>query len=58
MTNSSLNVKKKKGGDKMPTCKDCKFYKPIDETRGNCFGHEVPADMPVDKCPAKAFQPK
>ena len=42
----------------MPTCKDCKFYKPIDETKGDCFGHEVPADMNVDKCPAGAFQPR
>ena len=29
------------------TCKDCKH-----------FGHEVPADMPAEQCPAKAFEPK
>lgn len=40
----------------MPTCKDFKFYEPIDETKGNCFGHEVPADMDVEKCSQKAFQ--
>jgi len=42
----------------MPTCKDCKFYEPIDEVKGNCFGHEVLADMDIEECPAKAFQPK
>jgi len=42
----------------MPTCKDCKFYKPIDETKGDCFGHEVLADMDADNCPAGAFQPR
>jgi hypothetical protein len=40
------------------TCKDCKYYKPIDETKGECFGHIVPADMPVEQCPAKAFEPR
>ncbi len=42
----------------MPTCKDCKFYKPVDDTMGNCFGHEVPGNLDTDKCPAKSFQPK
>lgn len=37
------------------TCKDCKYYKPVDETKGDCFGHEVPADMPAEQCPAKAL---
>jgi len=41
----------------MPTCKDCKFYKAIDEVKGDCFGHEVPADKDVKECPANAFQP-
>jgi hypothetical protein len=45
-----------KGGEKTPTCKDCKFYKPIDENKGDCFGHEVLAKMPAEKCPAKSFQ--
>lgn len=40
------------------TCKDCKYYKPVDETKGDCFGHEVPANMPAEKCPAKAFEPR
>ena len=40
------------------TCKDCKYYKPIDEARGDCFGHEVPADMLAEQCPAKAFELK
>ncbi len=42
----------------MKTYKDCKFYKPIDETKGNCFGHEVSADQNAEECPQKAFQPK
>jgi len=42
----------------MATCSECKFYKEIDETKGDCFGHEVQADMDVEKCPANAFQPK
>jgi len=42
----------------MATCKDCKFYKPIDETKGDCFGHEVPAITNVDNCPTKSFQPR
>ncbi len=40
------------------TCKDCKYHKPIDETKGDCFGHVVPADMLVEKCLAKAFEPR
>jgi hypothetical protein len=43
---------------KMATCKDCKFYEPTDEVKGDCFGHEVPADRDADECPAKAFQPR
>lgn len=42
----------------MPTCKDCKFYEPIDEAQGNCFGHSVSGDRDADECPANAFQPK
>ena len=40
----------------MPMCKDCKFYTPIDETKGDCFGIEVPANMNANDCPQKAFQ--
>jgi hypothetical protein len=42
----------------MAKCKDCKFYKPLTETTGDCFGHEVPAQMDSNNCPQKAFQPK
>ncbi len=42
----------------MPTCRDCKFYKPIDDTKGDCLGHEVPGDRDAKLCPAKAFTPK
>lgn len=44
--------------EKKYSCKDCKCYKPIDETKGDCFGHGVPADMSVEQCPAKAFEPR
>ncbi len=42
----------------MAQCKDCKFYKPIDETKGDCFGHEVPATLDTEKCPTNSFQPR
>ncbi len=42
----------------MPKCNECKFYEPIDEEKGNCFGQEVPGDMDTDKCPVNAFRPK
>ena len=42
----------------MATCKDCKFYEPMDETKGNCFGYEISGDRDADECPQKAFQPK
>lgn len=42
----------------MLKCKECKFYKRIDNDKGDCFGHEVPANMDANKCPKKAFQPK
>ena len=43
---------------KMAQCKDCKFYKTIDETKGNCFGHEVPATLDSGNCPTNSFQPR
>ncbi|HOI40997.1 MAG TPA: hypothetical protein PL168_09730 [Methanobacterium sp.] len=42
----------------MPQCKECKFYKPIDNEKGNCFGQEIPGDMDTDKCLVNAFRPK
>ena len=39
-------------------CRDCKFYKPIDDTVGDCFGAEVSGDMDVGNCPEDAHQPK
>jgi len=42
----------------MPTCKECRFYKPVDDSKGDCFGHEAPANMDAEKCLKKAFQPK
>jgi len=44
----------------MSQCKDCKFLKPKedDPTKGDCFGHEVDAEMDAEKCPTNSFQPK
>ena len=42
----------------MAQCKECKFYKPIDDTKGDCFGHEVPATLDTSNCPSNAFQPR
>ena len=42
----------------MAQCKECKHYKPIDDTKGDCFGHEVPATLDVEHCPAHAFTPR
>ncbi|MEJ2249648.1 MAG: hypothetical protein P8Y97_08315 [Candidatus Lokiarchaeota archaeon] len=37
----------------MVQCKDCKFYKPVDDTKGDCFGHEVPATTDASSCPTE-----
>lgn len=42
----------------MATCKDCKFYKPIDDSIGDCFGHEVPGNTNASNCPTNSFQPR
>ena len=42
----------------MPKCRDCKYYKPISEEEGDCFGHRVKGDMDAEDCPMKAFEPK
>jgi len=44
----------------MPTCKDCKFYTPVDVRTGNCsnLGSEVLADIDTGMCPLRTFQPK
>jgi len=42
----------------MSKYKECKFYKTIDNTKGDCFGHEVPANMDSSRCPTKSFQPR
>jgi len=56
----------------MAVCKECEYYNLIDGvpeagelkaptvgvSKGNCFGHEVLADMSSEKCPLKAFEPK
>jgi AbrB family looped-hinge helix DNA binding protein len=47
-----------KGGSKMSKCKECQFYAPVDETKGNCFGHEVSGDQDANQCPSKAFKPR
>lgn len=42
----------------MAQCKECQFYKPIDDTKGDCFGHEVPSTLNTDYCPGKSFKPR
>ncbi|MBU1177830.1 hypothetical protein KJ903_01295 [Patescibacteria group bacterium] len=44
----------------MPKCKDCKFFKTKEEdaAKGDCFGHEVDAELDTDQCPTKSFEPK
>lgn len=44
----------------MPTCKDCRFYTPVDKKTGTCsnLGTEVLADKDAGMCPMRAFQPK
>jgi hypothetical protein len=42
----------------MPKCRDCKFYKEVDEAKGDCFGHEVLGNRDASECPANAFKPK
>jgi hypothetical protein len=42
----------------MPTCNECKFYKPIDDSKGNCFGHEVQGDRETSQCPTRTFVAK
>ena len=44
--------------NELANCSECKFYKKIDETKGDCFGHEVAANMDATKCPANSFQPR
>jgi hypothetical protein len=40
------------------TCKECKFYEPIDESKGSCISHEVPGDRETTQCPTRTFIPK
>ncbi len=42
----------------MSTCKECKFYEPIDESKGSCISHEVPGDRETTQCPTRTFIPK
>lgn len=52
------NFSKSKEVNKMPKCKDCKFFKPTHEGMGDCFGVEVSGERNADECPANAFEPK
>ncbi len=42
----------------MAKCSECSFYQEIDDTKGDCFGHEVQADRDTSECPTNAFKPK
>ena len=59
MLSQNISKYQTRNGEKiMATCKECEFYKEIDETKGDCFGHEVPADADVSHCPTKSFKPR
>ena len=53
-----LFAKKEEIDKEKAQCKDCKFYNPIDDVRGKCFEHEVPATQASEDCPKKQFQPR
>ncbi|MFX0051313.1 MAG: hypothetical protein ACFE8U_08485 [Candidatus Hermodarchaeota archaeon] len=44
----------------MTECRECKFWTPIEgsDDVGDCFGHKVPGNMNVDKCPTHSFTPR
>jgi len=44
----------------MSKCKNCKFFKSNENNplKGDCFGHEVDAEMDAKNCPTKSFQSK
>ena len=42
----------------MPKCKDCKYFKPLDDKMGDCFGVEISGERDADECPTNAFEPK
>ena len=42
----------------MPYCNDCKFYKEVDGSKGDCFGCIVACDADADECPSDSFHPR
>jgi hypothetical protein len=44
----------------MPTCSQCKFYKPKDAKMGECTNVGIPVqpDNDTARCPARMFIPK
>lgn len=44
----------------MPTCSQCKFYKPKDAKTGECtnVGIVIPSDNDTSRCPIRMFVPK
>jgi hypothetical protein len=44
----------------MPTCSQCKFYKPKDAKTGECtnVGIVIPPDNDTSRCPIRMFVPK
>jgi hypothetical protein len=44
----------------MPTCSQCKFYKPRDARMGECtnVGIAIPPDNDTSRCPIRMFVPR
>jgi len=38
-------------------CRDCTYYKPVDDVKGNCFEHKVLGKTPIELCPVQGFEP-
>jgi hypothetical protein len=43
---------------RMTSCRECRYYVPIDGSWGDCFGYEVPGDRDGRECPFHAFAVK
>lgn len=42
----------------MPTCRDCRHYRPLNRLKGDCMGYEVRGAMDARDCPVKGFEPR
>lgn len=40
----------------MRCCLNCKFYEPVDNKKGTCFGFNAKANDDANKCPVELFK--